>query len=262
MCLLGQEERAEQLRSLAFLAGIILSFSMAALYQLTFAVTDFAQVYTMGYALTIGLTVQFTWNLNLYCYTQCDPVWPWPGGPQCVRPDDMRLYQHVHRQIGCQPGLRRRAGLLAPRSVISFQPDPACAEMTKPCKVHFLARARKFAASDVHIKGPPAPHRTFGMHWTIRCEADWRRAYSLFTLGAVLVLRLVASLNLRSTPVHSRRRGCVSSLSHLLGLAQVPRPCFSGNSNDNCAGAGPGLLHRHQHTLGPPPHRRLYSARG
>ena len=52
-----QNERAEQLRSLSFLAGILLSFGMAALYQLVFEVDSFAPRSKIFYGLTIALTV-------------------------------------------------------------------------------------------------------------------------------------------------------------------------------------------------------------
>ena len=52
-----QEERAEQLRSLSFLAGILLSFGMAALYQLVFSVPSASRGLMLIYALTIALTV-------------------------------------------------------------------------------------------------------------------------------------------------------------------------------------------------------------
>jgi len=53
-----QEERAEQLRSLSFLAGILLSFGMAALYQLVFTVPAASRGLMIVYALTIALTVR------------------------------------------------------------------------------------------------------------------------------------------------------------------------------------------------------------
>ena len=52
-----QNERAEQLRSLSFLAGILLSFGMAALYQLVFEPDSFAAGTKIFYAVTIALTV-------------------------------------------------------------------------------------------------------------------------------------------------------------------------------------------------------------
>ena len=57
ICVCVQNERAEQLRSLSFLAGILLSFSMAALYQLNFTVAAFPDALNIMYALTVGLTV-------------------------------------------------------------------------------------------------------------------------------------------------------------------------------------------------------------
>lgn len=54
---LMQNERAEQLRSLSFLAGILLSFGMAALYQLVFEVDAYNAGSKIFYALTIALTV-------------------------------------------------------------------------------------------------------------------------------------------------------------------------------------------------------------
>lgn len=54
-----QNERAEQLRSTSFLAAIMLSFSVAALYQLNFTVTAFPGVLNILYALTVALTVRY-----------------------------------------------------------------------------------------------------------------------------------------------------------------------------------------------------------
>ena len=53
-----QNERAEQLRSLSFLAGILLSFSMAALYQLIFEDDAFDGGPKIIYSLTIALSVR------------------------------------------------------------------------------------------------------------------------------------------------------------------------------------------------------------
>ena len=64
VCLLNgialQNERAEQLRSLSFLAGILLSFGMAALYQLVFEPDSFAAGTKIFYALTVALTVRLS----------------------------------------------------------------------------------------------------------------------------------------------------------------------------------------------------------
>lgn len=53
-----QNNKAEQLRDTSFLAGIMLSFGMAALYQLDFEVTQYPGVLDILYALTVALTVR------------------------------------------------------------------------------------------------------------------------------------------------------------------------------------------------------------
>ena len=57
-CTWIQEEKAEQVRSLSFLAGILLSFGMAALYQLVYSVAPNFNGIKMLYSLTIALTVR------------------------------------------------------------------------------------------------------------------------------------------------------------------------------------------------------------
>ena len=52
-----QGDRAEELRSLAFLSGILGAFAMDALLQLDFDVRRFSHVTTCGYGLTLGITV-------------------------------------------------------------------------------------------------------------------------------------------------------------------------------------------------------------
>lgn len=53
----GQEERGEQLHSFAFLAGIMASFGMAALLQLTFPQDAVAPAVQTGFAISVALTV-------------------------------------------------------------------------------------------------------------------------------------------------------------------------------------------------------------
>jgi hypothetical protein len=53
----SQEERSEQLRSFAFLSGIMAGFGMAALLQLTFDPDTVNRALQIGFAITVALTV-------------------------------------------------------------------------------------------------------------------------------------------------------------------------------------------------------------
>lgn len=57
-CVRAQGDRAEELRSLAFLAGIMGAFTMDALLQLDFSAPQFPRVVTCGYGLTLGISVR------------------------------------------------------------------------------------------------------------------------------------------------------------------------------------------------------------
>jgi len=47
----------------------------------------------------------------------------------------------------------------------------------------FIWRCRAFNLNYVPGSRPPMPHRTFEQHWQHRCEGEWRRSFTLFTLG-------------------------------------------------------------------------------
>jgi hypothetical protein len=47
----------------------------------------------------------------------------------------------------------------------------------------FMSRCCHFAAAHRPGAQPPAPRRTFAMHWEQRCERSWRRAFMLFGAG-------------------------------------------------------------------------------
>ena len=52
-----QEAWSEELRTLAFLSGILVAFAMDALLQLNFSTADISRVVMCGYAITLAITV-------------------------------------------------------------------------------------------------------------------------------------------------------------------------------------------------------------
>eukprot|EP00882_Tetradesmus_deserticola_P005990 GHRQ01006307.1.p1 GENE.GHRQ01006307.1~~GHRQ01006307.1.p1 ORF type:complete len:324 (+),score=124.39 GHRQ01006307.1:417-1388(+) len=50
-------------------------------------------------------------------------------------------------------------------------------------EAEFMQRCRAFAYNYSPGDRPPAPARSFAMHWAQRCEQSWRRAFLLFGLG-------------------------------------------------------------------------------
>lgn len=58
----------------------------------------------------------------------------------------------------------------------------------------FMEACRAFAADYRPGDRPPAPRRTFAVHWARRCERHWRRAFRLFTAGACSAAALLSYL--------------------------------------------------------------------
>ncbi|WIA19221.1 hypothetical protein OEZ85_003861 [Tetradesmus obliquus] len=55
--------------------------------------------------------------------------------------------------------------------------------MSEEEEAEFMNRCKAFADSYGWGDRPPAPARSFAMHWAQRCEQSWRRAFLLFGLG-------------------------------------------------------------------------------
>ena len=47
----------------------------------------------------------------------------------------------------------------------------------------FMIEAWDFAQSFTPGKQPPQPRRSFSKFWAMRCEAEWRRAFYMFSTG-------------------------------------------------------------------------------
>eukprot|EP00882_Tetradesmus_deserticola_P026906 GHRQ01029727.1.p1 GENE.GHRQ01029727.1~~GHRQ01029727.1.p1 ORF type:complete len:295 (+),score=71.27 GHRQ01029727.1:368-1252(+) len=52
-------------------------------------------------------------------------------------------------------------------------------------EAEFMQRCKAFADNYSPGDRPPAPARSFAMHWAQRCEQSWRRAFLLFGLGGL-----------------------------------------------------------------------------
>lgn len=55
-------------------------------------------------------------------------------------------------------------------------------------EAEFLYACRKFALSYAPGDTPPQPQRSFERYWETRCEADWRKAFRMFTYGVPMFL--------------------------------------------------------------------------
>ena len=55
-------------------------------------------------------------------------------------------------------------------------------------EAEFLYACRRFALGYAPGDTPPIPKRSFERYWETRCEADWRKAFRMFTYGVPMFL--------------------------------------------------------------------------
>ncbi|KAK9840439.1 hypothetical protein WJX74_009950 [Apatococcus lobatus] len=79
----------------------------------------------------------------------------------------------------------------------------------------FMIEAWDFAQSFTPGKQPPQPRRSFSKFWAMRCEAEWRRAFYMFSTAVPLVL---ANLAFASWIKFHSLQGVAIIMSVMLGV--------------------------------------------